>query len=80
MNNSMYSGLAGGMYGGGIPGGAGQAGLMGMDPNDPNSLTNKLSQSTLNFLQIFGSLASAFGGFAQLFESAHMTTHSSVLG
>lgn len=70
----MYGGM-GGMYGG-----MAQPGMMGMDQNDPNSLTNSFSQSTQATFQIIESLVSAFGGFAQMLESTYMATHSSFFG
>ena len=69
--NSMY----GGGYGGGFPG-------MPGDPNNPNnmSLTQSWNQSTAATFQIMESIVGAFGGFAQMLESAYMTTHSSFFG
>ena len=73
---SMYGGM-GGMYGGM----GGQPGMMGgIDPNDPNSLTNTFSQSTQATFQVLESLVSAFGGVAQMLESTYMATHSSFFG
>lgn len=82
MGNSMYGGYGGGygsMYGGmgGMYGGMGQPGMMGGDPNDPNSLTNSMSHSTQATFQMIESLVGAFGGFAQMLESTYMATHSS---
>ena len=86
MRNSMYGGIGGGygslygrlggMYGGGI----GQPGLMGTDPNDPNSLANSFSQSTQATFQIIESIVGAFQGVAQMLESTYMATHSSFFG
>lgn len=70
----MYGGV-GGRYGG-----IGRPGIMGLDPNDPSSLVNSISESTQATLQIVGNFVSAFGGFAQLLDSAYMTTHSSIIG
>ena len=72
---SLYGGL-GGMYGAGM----GQPGMMGTDPNDPNSLTNSFSQSTQATFQIIESIVGAFQGVAQMLESTYMATHSSFLG
>lgn len=47
------------------------------DPNNPNSLTQTWNQSTAATFQIMESIVGAFGGFAQMLESAYMTTHSS---
>lgn len=85
MGNSMYGGYGGGygsMYGGmgGMYGGMGQPGMMGGDPNDPNSLTNSMSHSTQATFQMIESLVGAFGGFAQMLESTYMATHSSFFG
>lgn len=71
----MYGGL-GGLYGGGI----GQPGMMGTDPNDPNSLTNSFSQSTQATFQIIESIVGAFQGVAQMLESTYLATHSSFFG
>ncbi|KAL9579787.1 MAG: hypothetical protein Q9212_004898, partial [Teloschistes hypoglaucus] len=72
---NMYGGMGGmgGMYGGGM----GQPGMMGMDPNDPNSLTNSFSQNTQATFQMIESIVGAFGGLAQMLESTYMATHSS---
>jgi len=90
----MYSGM-GGMYGGGYGGygagmygnsmyGGGYGGFPGMpgDPNNPNnqSLTQTWNQNTAATFQIMESIVGAFGGFAQMLESAYMTTHSSFFG
>ncbi|KAL9602153.1 MAG: hypothetical protein Q9219_002017 [cf. Caloplaca sp. 3 TL-2023] len=83
--NSMYGGYGsgyGGMYGGmggygGMYGGMGQPSMMGMDPNDPNSLTNSFNQNTQATFQMIESIVGAFGGFAQMLESTYMATHSS---
>lgn len=52
---------------------------MGMPGQDPNqqSLTGQWNQSTAATFQIMESIVGAFGGFAQMLESAYMTTHSS---
>lgn len=73
-----YSGYGmGGMYN--RPYGAYGAGMPGqVNPNDPNlSLTQTWNQSTQATFQIMESIVGAFGGFAQMLESAYMTTHSS---
>ncbi|KAH8732759.1 Peroxin 13, N-terminal region-domain-containing protein [Phaeosphaeriaceae sp. PMI808] len=67
---SMYGGMGmgmGGMYGGG----------MGMDPNNPASLTQSFSQSTAATFQLIENIVGAFGGFAQMLQSTYMATHSS---
>ncbi|CAJ2500337.1 Uu.00g031900.m01.CDS01 [Anthostomella pinea] len=78
---SMYGGgyggygSMGGMYGGGMYGG-----MPGMNPNDsnnPNSLTNRFSNSTQATFQMLEGVVGAFGGFAQMLESTYMATHSS---
>ncbi|KAG8527097.1 uncharacterized protein KY384_008526 [Bacidia gigantensis] len=79
---SMYGG---GMYGGGGMGGMygggmyGQSGMMGpgMDPNDPNSLTNSFSQSTQATFSMIENLVGALSGVSQMLESTYMATHSS---
>ena len=86
MRNPIYGGIGagygpiyggmGGIYGGGI----GQPGIMGPDPNDPNSLTNTFSQSTQATFQIIESIVGAFQGVAQMLESTYMATHSSFFG
>ncbi|KAJ5555750.1 Peroxin 13 [Penicillium sp. DV-2018c] len=63
----MYGGMGGGMYGG----------MPGMDPNDPNSLTNTFGQSTQATFHMIESIVGAFGGFAQMLQSTYMATHSS---
>lgn len=77
----MYGGYGGGygsgMYGGGMYGGMG--GMGGM-PNDPNSLTNRFSNSTSATFQMLEGIVTAFGGFAQMLESTYMATHSSFFG
>ena len=73
---SMYGGMGGGMYGNMM----GQPGMVGADPNDPNSLTNTFSQSTQATFQMIESLVGAFGGIAQMLESTYMATHSSFFG
>ena len=77
---SMYGGMGGGMGGGMYGGMYGQPGMMGADPNDPNSLTNTFSQSTQATFQMIESLVGAFGGVAQMLESTYMATHSSFFG
>lgn len=84
----MYGGGMGGMYGGGYGYGSGMYGngmygggygsYPGM-PGDPNnqSLTQTWNQSTAATFQIMESIVGAFGGLAQMLESAYMTTHSS---
>ncbi|KIW65075.1 hypothetical protein PV04_07359 [Phialophora macrospora] len=71
-------GYGGGMYGNSMYGG-GYGFNPGMDPNNPNnqSLTQTWNQSTAATFQIMESIVGAFGGFAQMLESAYMTTHSS---
>ncbi|KPI45232.1 Peroxisomal membrane protein PAS20 [Cyphellophora attinorum] len=66
----------GGMMGGGMMGGYG--GMPGM-PGGPGdqSLTQTWNQSTAATFQVMESIVRAFGGFAQMLESAYMTTHSS---
>jgi peroxin-13 len=84
----MYGGgmgYGGGMYGGGMYGNNMYGNNMygaGMDPNNPNnqSLTQTWNQSTAATFQIMESIVGAFGGFAQMLESAYMTTHSSFFG
>ena len=92
MNNSMYGGIGGygggygsmyggmGGYGGMYGGGMRQPGMIGADPNDPNSLTNSLSQSTQATFQVIESLVGAFQGVAQMLESTYYATHSSFFG
>lgn len=79
----MYGGgygYGGGMYGSGMYGGGyGNYGGMPGDPNNP-SLTQSWNQSTAATFQIMESIVGAFGGFAQMLESAYMTTHSSFFG
>ena len=74
-------GMGGGMYGNNMYGG-GYGMNPGMDPNNPNnqSLTQTWNQSTAATFQIMESIVGAFGGFAQMLESAYMTTHSSFFG
>ena len=77
----MYGGGYGSMYGGG--GMYGQPGGMmgpGMDPNDPNSLTNAFSYSTQATFHMIENLVGAFGGVAQMLESTYMATRSSFFG
>ncbi|EXJ88603.1 hypothetical protein A1O1_05533 [Capronia coronata CBS 617.96] len=80
-SGGMYGGgygMGGGMYGGGMYGGGGYGSYPGM-PGDPNnqSLTQTWNQSTAATFQIMEGIVGAFGGFAQMLESAYMTTHSS---
>ena len=77
-----YGGYGGGMYGNNMYGGGYGAFQPGMDPNNPNnqSLTQTWNQSTQATFQIMESIVNAFGGFAQMLESAFMTTHSSFFG
>ncbi|KAJ9634869.1 Peroxisomal membrane protein PAS20 [Knufia peltigerae] len=77
MYGGGYGGYGGGMYGGSMYGG-GYGNYPGM-PGDPNnqSLTQTWNQSTAATFQIMESIVGAFGGFAQMLESAYMTTHSS---
>ncbi|KAJ4424381.1 Peroxisomal membrane protein PAS20 [Gnomoniopsis sp. IMI 355080] len=80
-------GYGGGMYGGGLGGygrpmggyGGMYGGMGGMpgDPNNPESLTNRVNQSTAATFQVLEGVVGAFGGFAQMLESTYMTTHSS---
>lgn len=78
----------GGMYGGGYGmGGMGMGGMYGGgyggmpgDPNNPASLTQTWNQNTAQTFQMMESIVGAFGGFAQMLESAYMTTHSSFFG
>lgn len=83
MYGGGYGGYGGGMYGNSMYGG-GYGGFPGMpgDPNNPNnqSLTQTWNQSTAATFQIMESIVGAFGGFAQMLESAYMTTHSSFFG
>lgn len=80
----MYGGgYGGGMYGRMGMGGMGMGGMyggMGMDPNNPQSLTQSFSQSTQATFQLIESIVGAFGGFAQMLESTYMATHSSFFG
>lgn len=84
MNNPMYSGGYGSMFGGigGMPmyGGMGGPSMMGADPNDPNSLTNSFNQNTQATFQMIEGIVGAFGGLAQMLESTYMATHSSFFG
>lgn len=84
MNNPMYGGGYGSMFGGigGMPmyGGMGGPGMMGADPNDPNSLTNSFNQNTQATFQMIEGIVGAFGGLAQMLESTYMATHSSFFG
>lgn len=78
--------MYGGGYGGGMYGrmGMGMGGMygggMGMDPNNPQSLTQSFSQSTMATFQLIEGIVGAFGGFAQMLESTYMATHSSFFG
>jgi peroxin-13 len=84
----MYGGGYGSMYGNrmGMGMGMGMGGMygggMGMpgDPNNPQSLTQSFSQSTMATFQLIESIVGAFGGFAQMLESTYMATHSSFFG
>ena len=76
----MYGGYGGGMYGGGMYGMPGGMLGPGMDPNDPNSLTNSFSQSTQATFSMIENLVGAFGGVAQMLESTYMATRSSFFG
>lgn len=78
MYSSGYGGYRpmggyGGMYGGGMGGGM-------PDPNNPESLTQRVNQSTQATFQVLEGIVGAFGGFAQMLESTYMTTHSSFYG
>lgn len=84
MGGGMYGGgygYGGGMYGNGMYGGGAYGQYPGMpgDPSNP-SLTQTWNQSTAATFQIMESIVGAFGGFAQMLESAYMTTHSSFFG
>ena len=68
------------MYGGGMYGQPGGMMGPGVDPNDPNSLTNSFSQSTQATFQIIENLVGAFGGVAQMLESTYMATHQGFFG
>lgn len=72
---SMGSMYGGGMYGAGYGGMPGMPGMPG-GPQD-QSLTQTWNQSTATTFQVMESIVRAFGGFAQMLESAYMTTHSS---
>lgn len=76
----MYGGYGGGMYGGGMYGMQGGMFGQGMDPNDPNSLTNTFSQGTQATFAMIENLVGAFGGVAQMLESTYMATRSSFFG
>ncbi|KAI1392780.1 uncharacterized protein F4822DRAFT_140638 [Hypoxylon trugodes] len=65
-----YGNMYGNMYGG-------MPGMMPNDPNNPNSLTNRFSNSTQATFQLLEGIVGAFGGFAQMLESTYMATHSS---
>jgi peroxin-13 len=64
-----YGGMNGGGYGYGMPG----------QPGD-QSLTQSWNQSTTATFQLMENIVRAFGGFAQMLESAYMTTQSSFFG
>ncbi|KAF4125096.1 hypothetical protein GMORB2_3935 [Geosmithia morbida] len=75
MGGGMYGG---GMYGGGMMGGGMYGGMPGgMMGNDPNSLTNRFSNSTAATFQMLEGIVATFGGFSQMLESTYMATHSS---
>ena len=74
---NVYGGMGG--YGGGMYG-LGPYGGMPPNPNDPNSLTNTLGQSTQTTFQIIESIVGAFANFSQMLESTYMATHSSFFG
>ena len=75
-----YSGF-GGAYGGGY-GGMNSMAMTGMMPGGPQdqSWTQTWNQSTAATFQVMESIVRAFGGLAQMLESAYMTTHSSFFG
>ena len=73
-----YGGFGGGMGYGGYGGGYG--GMGGMMPPQDQSLTQTWNQSTQATFQVMESIVRAFGGLAQMLESAYMTTHSSFFG
>jgi peroxin-13 len=74
-----YGGMGGyGQYGG-MGMGMGMGGMMPGGPQD-QSLTQTWNQSTATTFQVMESIVRAFGGFAQMLESAYMTTHSSFFG
>ncbi len=73
----------GGGFGGMGMGGYGGYGMNGMGmPGGPQdqSLTQTWNQSTAATFQVMESIVRAFGGLAQMLESAYMTTHSSFFG
>ncbi|KAI1171796.1 hypothetical protein F4777DRAFT_35234 [Nemania sp. FL0916] len=65
----------GGMYGGGMYGG--MPGMMQNDPNNPNTLSNRLGNSTQATFEMLGGIVSTFNGFSQMLDSTLMATHSS---
>jgi peroxin-13 len=75
----MYGSGMGGMYGSGMGGMYGGYGGMPGMPGGPQdqSLTQSWNQNTAATFQVMESIVRAFGGFAQMLESAFMTTHSS---
>ena len=80
--SSYGMGGMGGMGMGGFGGYGGYGGYGGMMPGGPQdqSLTQTWNQSTGATFQVMESIVRAFGGFAQMLESAYMTTHSSFFG
>ncbi|POS85383.1 hypothetical protein EPUL_002812 [Erysiphe pulchra] len=82
ISGMRYPGM-GGVYGMGGMGYGGMAnrysgiGSMGVDPNDPNSLTNGFTRNTQATFQMIENIVGAFGGLAQMLESTYMATHSS---
>ncbi|KAK5116285.1 hypothetical protein LTR85_009257 [Meristemomyces frigidus] len=79
MYGSSYGGYGGGMGGGmgyGMGGGYGQQGMYGA-PQQDQSLSQTMNQSTQATFQMIESIVGAFGGFAQMLESTYMATHSS---
>ena len=85
MGGMGYGGFGGmsGMGGmGGYGGYGGMGGMGGMMPGGPQdqSLTQTWNQSTAATFQVMESIVRAFGGVAQMMESAYMTTHSSFFG
>ena len=82
--NSGY-GMGYNSFGGGFGngyGGMNSMGMNGMMPGGPQdqSLTQTWNQSTAATFQVMESIVRAFGGLAQMLESAYMTTHSSFFG
>ena len=74
-----YGGMSGYGMGGGMGGGFGGYPMMPGGPQD-QSLTQTWNQSTAATFQVMESIVRAFGGLAQMLESAYMTTHSSFFG